>query len=58
MWFLLQPKEEKFDFPDLFSKLDALMEKESKSMDEAKALHAQKTKYSVAKQGVPSWFSF
>ena len=29
-----------------------------KSIDEAKALHAQKAKYSVAKQGVPSWFSF
>ena len=34
------------------------MEKEKKSMDEAKALHAQKTKFNVAKQGVPSWFSF
>lgn len=56
--FKLQPKEQKFVFPDMFEKSSDSKEEHEKSLRETKENHKKFLERTKERPGAPGWFSF
>ncbi|KAF5285618.1 hypothetical protein FQR65_LT13099 [Abscondita terminalis] len=56
--YIVLPKSEVFEFPDIFPKPKEDQKDHEKALDEMKKNHEQYLKKNQDRQGLPTWFSF
>lgn len=54
---MFQPKDQKFEYPDLFAAKKEDEEEQQKSLDDAKNTFKQYIEQNKNRSDVPSWFS-
>jgi large subunit ribosomal protein L23 len=56
--FMLQPRGQEFEFPDLFPKDEKKLSDDSKTLEETKKNHKKFLEKSNDRPGIPGWYSF
>ncbi|PSN45602.1 putative 39S ribosomal protein L23 [Blattella germanica] len=58
MAYVTLPKDQHFEFPEMFAEGNQMMEEQVKQMDEMKKNHKKFLDQANKRPGVPGWFSF